>query len=184
MWKFLFCFWSQVSEVHASPSSCCKPPTPFSEHQDIELSSFLPQCLNSQYFGPRSLPFAVLPGRFLLLSQGLSDKHWKHSGGSSTVHLPWLETAWAQHVPCCATGREDCHPLLGLRTGRNPSKNPSFHAFLMSLCEVGLPEAPNLTKCGNFFVEMGKNTFLTSEGPSTPSTDQKTTLSSKLGRDY
>lgn len=54
----------------------------------------------------------------------------------------------------------------------------------MSLCEVGLPEVHNLTKCGKNFVEMGKNTFLTSEGPATPSADQKTTLSSKLGRDY
>lgn len=107
-------------------SPTCKPPTLFSEYQDIELSSFLSQCIHSQYFSPRSPPFAVLPERFLLLSHALSDKHWNHSGGSSTVHLPCLETAWAHHVPHCSVGREGCHPPLGLRTGRNPSENKHF----------------------------------------------------------
>lgn len=70
---------------------------------------------------------------------------------------------------------------LGVENGQKSFRQ---HAFLMSLCEVGLPEAHNLTKCGKSFVEMGKNTFLTSKGPSTPSANQKTIPSSKLGTDY
>lgn len=54
----------------------------------------------------------------------------------------------------------------------------------MSLCEAGLSEAHNLSKCGKIFMEIAKCTFLTSEESPAPNADQKRSLSSKLGRDY
>lgn len=93
--------------------------------------------------------------------------------------VPWDSTATPRTLLCRWEKRLPSIP--GFENGRKSFRE---HAFLMSLCKAGVSEAHNLSKCGKIFTEIDKYTFLTSEGSSTSTDDQKTSLSSKLGRDY
>lgn len=161
-------------------SPTCKPPT---LPQNIRILS--PAALCPNVFVPSTL----VPAPYLLQScqkGSFSSPMLCQTNTETTAEAatPFISCA-LRHTTTPRT------PLLqwerrllstpGLENGQISLRE---HAFLMSLCEAGLSEAHNLSKCGKIFTEIGKYTFLTSEGSSAPTADQKTSLSSRLGRDY
>lgn len=140
---------------HVSIPSC-KSPTLLLNIRIVPISSF-----PVLWF----LPSVVLSERFLLLPCSVRwtlKTQQKQQCCSSPV--PWDSTTG----PCTLL-------LQWERRSTTRFKNTQTFfrecAFLMSLCKAGLCEAHNLSKCGNFFMEIAKCTFLISEGSPAPTSD-------------
>lgn len=177
------CSISGDKHLRSMPLSChvssptCKPPTP---SQNIRILS--PEALCPSVFIPtsqlptfcslvRKVPSPLPRSVRQTLKAQQRQQHCSSPVPQDSTATPYTPLLWWERRLPSTPGFED--------------RQKSFreHAFLMSLCKAGLSEAHNLSKCGKIFTEIGKYTFLTSEGSSAPTADQKTSLSSKLGSD-